>query len=51
MSTHRITFHCEKEKYREFYKRAIDNGCTMTDVLNELIDSYLSREDKKREIA
>lgn len=51
MTIHRINFNCEKEKYREFYKRVIDNNCTMTDVLNEFIDNYLSLEDKKREIA
>lgn len=51
MATHRINFLCEKDKYRKFYKRVIDNDCTMTDVLNEFIDNYLSLEDKKREIA
>lgn len=51
MNTHRITFNCTKEKYREFYKRVIDNDCTMSDVLNRFIDKYLSLEDKKREIA
>lgn len=51
MNIHRITFNCKKEKYREFYKRVIDNNCTMTDVLNGFIDKYLSLEDKNREIA
>lgn len=51
MATHRINFLCEKGKYRKFYKRVIDNDCTMTDVLNKFIDDYLSLEDKKREIA
>ena len=51
MNIHRITFNCKKEKYRKFYKRVIDNDRTMSEVLNEFIDNYLSLEDKNREIA
>lgn len=51
MNIHRITFNCKKEKYRKFYKRVIDNDRTMSEVLNEFIDNYLSLDDKNREIA
>ena len=51
MNIHRITFNSKKENYRKFYKRVIDNDRTMSEVLNEFIDNYLSLEDKNREIA
>lgn len=48
---HRINFLTEKEKYRNFYKRVIDNGKTMTDVLNEFIDNYLTLNENTSEAA